>query len=279
MARIEVDNDSRLGEFVDRRTLRFVRDFPHPAAFVWATLTDPAQFERWLWPCTQFEARLGGGFAFDISGQAWSGQITRFEPPRRMTLGERIAFDLDDLGDGCRLVVTLTRPPTGWSVMAIAGYHGWFGRLTRLVAGVSPDETESWASQIWQSVFPAYEWLLRRHVAGGAKVIWRLHFSANDATLDREARGELAALARLLADRPDLHVVVDGFGDDPCAAEESLVLCRARVEAAIDALVGLGTGGERIHIGYVLGNYHYLTSRDTEAGRAVNRRIELRPTY
>jgi len=29
----------------------------------------------------------------------------------------------------------------------------------------------------------------------------------------------------------------------------------------------------------VLGNYHYLVERDAEAGRAFNRRIELRPVY
>jgi hypothetical protein len=35
----------------------------------------------------------------------------------------------------------------------------------------------------------------------------------------------------------------------------------------------------RINVGFVLGNYHYLVERDAEAGRAYNRRIELRPVY
>jgi hypothetical protein len=34
-----------------------------------------------------------------------------------------------------------------------------------------------------------------------------------------------------------------------------------------------------INVGFVLGNYHYLVERDSEAGRAFNRRIELRPVY
>ena len=46
----DTGNNSRLGEFVDRDTLRFVRDFTHPAEFVWATLTDAGQFATWLWP-------------------------------------------------------------------------------------------------------------------------------------------------------------------------------------------------------------------------------------
>lgn len=107
----DVDNDSRLGEFVDRDTLRFVRDLPHPAEVVWQTLVDPPQFAVWLWPCTHFEAALGGAFEFDISGHAWAGRISRFEPPRRMSLDGRIDFDLSNHGAGCRLVLTLRRPP------------------------------------------------------------------------------------------------------------------------------------------------------------------------
>ena len=42
---------------------------------------------------------------------------------------------------------------------------------------------------------------------------------------------------------------------------------------------GAAIAAERIHDGYILGNYHYLVERDSEAGRAFNRRIELRPTY
>ncbi len=52
--------DLALGGFVNRQTMRFVRDYPHPPALVWDALTDPAQLGVWLWPCKSFEARLGG---------------------------------------------------------------------------------------------------------------------------------------------------------------------------------------------------------------------------
>jgi outer membrane protein OmpA-like peptidoglycan-associated protein len=273
------DNDLVLGEFTDRKTLRFVRDFSHAPETVWATLIDPTQYRVWLWPCTEFDARRDGGFCFDISGQIWRGRITEFEPSRRLNLGGFMRFDLFEHQGGCRLVLILTRPPTGWSPMALAGYHAWLGRLTRLVEGVSDEEAERWASDQWEAVFPAYERLLRTKVADGAQVIYRLHFGENDPAPTADSVTQLDELVLLLKGRPDLNVVIDGFGDDPCSPDESLALCQARVEAASRHLRDAGVAAERIGVGYVLGNYHYMVPRDTEAGRAFNRRIELRPTY
>ncbi len=273
------DNDLVLGEFTDGKTLRFVRDFAHAPETVWGTLVDPDQYRVWLWPCTEFDARQDGGFCFDISGQIWRGRITEFEPSQRLNLGGFMRFDLFKYQGGCRLVLSLTRPPTGWSPMALAGYHAWLGRLTRLVDGVSGEEADQWASDQWEAVFPAYERLLRTKVAGGAKVIYRLHFGENDLAPTAESTAQLDELANVLKARPDLNVIIDGFGDDPCSPADSLLLCQARVATASRHLRDAGLAAERIGVGYVLGNYHYLVSRDTEAGRAFNRRIELRPTY
>lgn len=274
------DNDLMLGEFTDKKTLRFVRDFAHSAQTVWETLMDGHQYSLWLWNCEAFEARLGGTFRFDISGVIWEGRITEFQAPQLLELGRWLLFELFPKPDGCRMIFTVKRPPTGWSPMALAGYMGWLGRLSRLLGGTSQVETESWASSdMWQAMFPVYESLLGRCVSGGEKVVWRLHFGANDPTLTKEAIEQLNALAQLLERRPELNVVVDGFGDDPCVQAESLKLCQARIENAVAHLRKLGVAGERVLTGYVLGNYHYLVSRDTEAGRAFNRRIELRPTY
>jgi hypothetical protein len=200
--------DLALGGFVDRETMRFVREYPHPPALVWSALTDPAQLGAWLWPCKSFEARLGGVGVFD-PGREFQVRITEFEPGRLLNLGGRFRFALEPAGAGCRLTVDLKRPPDGWSPMGLAGFHGWLGRLTRLLAGAPPDETEAWAS-----------------------------------------------------------------GD-----EAALSLCRRRVQAATTRLESAGVPKSRINVGFVLGNYHYLVERDAEAGRAFNRRIELRPVY
>ena len=71
--------DLQLGGFVDRDTMQFIRDYPHPPALVWAALTDPAQIGVWLWPCTSFEARLGGVGVFN-PGREFHIAVTEFEP-------------------------------------------------------------------------------------------------------------------------------------------------------------------------------------------------------
>ena len=269
--------DLTLGGFVDGQTMRFVRDYPHPPSRVWAALTDPAQLGVWLWPCRSFEARLGGVGVFD-PGKQLTIQVTEFEPERLLNLGGRIRFALAPQAGGCRLTLDLTRPPDGWSPMALAGFHGWVGRLTRLLAGAPQDETEAWALGVWNAVIGHCEWEVRRHVTGGAPPIWRVHFDENDAGLTPEAAAQLDALASLLA-RENLAVTIDGFGDDPASAEESLRLCAARVEATTAHLEGAGVARARINVGFVLGNYHYMAERSSAAGRAYNRRLELRPVY
>jgi hypothetical protein len=270
--------DLQLGGFIDRHTMRFVRDYPHPPTLVWAALTDPAQLGVWLWPCRSFEARLGGLGVFD-PGREFQIRVTEFEPERLLNLGGLFRFELSALGDdGCRLTVDLKRPPEGWSPMGLAGFHGWLGRLARHLAGAPQDETEAWAGGIWNAVFHHCEWELRRFVSNGAKVIWRIHFPEGDACLTAEAAAQLDALAGLLVDK-DLAVTIDGFGDDPCGEAESVQLCAARVRAASAHLQAAGVPERRINIAFVLGNYHYLVERDGEAGRAFNRRVELRPIY
>jgi hypothetical protein len=270
--------DLNLGGFIDRHTMRFVRDYPHSTALVWAALTDPAQLGVWLWPCKSFEARLGGIGVFD-PGREFQIRVTEFEPQRLLNLGGLFRFELmAQPGAGCRLIVDLKRPPEGWSPMGLAGFHGWLGRLARHLAHAPQDETEVWASGIWNAVFHHCEWEVRRFVADGAKVIWRVHFPEGDARLTAEATAQLDELAMLLIAQR-LSVSIDGFGDDPCGEAESVQLCASRVRAAADHLGSAGVPWNRINIAFVLGNYHHLAERDCEAGRAFNRRIELRPIY
>jgi uncharacterized protein YndB with AHSA1/START domain len=269
--------DLTLGGFVDAETMRFERDYPHPPALVWAALTDPAQLGVWLWPCRSFEARLGGVGVFD-PGKELTIQVTEFEPERVLNLGGRIRFVLEPQAGGCRLTLDLTRPPDGWSPMALAGFHGWVGRLTRLLAGAPQDETEAWALGIWNAVIGHCEWEVRRNVTGGAPPIWRIHFDENDPGLTRETAGRLDELAELLV-RDNLAVTIDGFGDDPCDDAESWRLCAARIAATSAHLEAAGVPRSRINVGFVLGNYHYMVERECAAGRAYNRRLELRPVY
>ena len=117
---------------VDRETVRFVRDYPHPPALVWAALTEPAQLGVWLWPCTSFEAKLGGVGVFD-PGREFRIQVTEFEPQRLLNLGGLFRFELAAQGSGCRLTVDLKRQPDGWSPMGLAGLLELLEHLENLV--------------------------------------------------------------------------------------------------------------------------------------------------
>jgi outer membrane protein OmpA-like peptidoglycan-associated protein len=272
-------NDSILGEFTDRETLRFVRDFSHPATLVWEALTDADQITRWFWPCVLFEAKKEGRYRFEDEGLTWGGRISAFDPPTRLELDMGLSFDLFEHNGRCRLIVTVKRGPLGWSPIMLAGFMGWLGRLTRLIENVPHDDTERFAGDIWEAMWPVYERLLRHHVTGGEKAIYRVHFASNDFALNAEARTHLDALAAKLRAREGLSVVIEGFGDDPCSREESVALSNNRMGAAATYLLEAGIAKDRIIKSFALGNYHQLVPSDTEAGRAFNRRIELRPTY
>jgi hypothetical protein len=270
-------NDLMLGGFVDRHTFRFVRRYPHPVELVWSALTDPEQLTVWLWPCARFEPRLGGVGVFN-PGKEITLRVTEFEPPRKLGLGGVIRFTVSVAEGGSELTVDLSRPPDGWSPMGLAGYHGWLGRLSRLLAGRPQTETDAWALGIWNAVIGHCEEEVRRYVTGGDPALWRIHFPENEAGITDEAAAGLDRLAAVLS-QGDLAVTIDGFGDDPGAPEGGAPLCAARVAAVTAYLRSRGQPAERIKVGFVLGNYHYLVDRSSEAGRAFNRRVELRPVY
>jgi hypothetical protein len=275
-------NDLGLGEFVDRDTFRIIRDYPHPIESVWGALTNREHLTVWLWRCTHLEASVGGEFVFDFGwGKVWRGRIIEFKAPRLVDFGGFLRFELSERPDGSRLVMTQKRGPGGWSPMALAGFHGWLGRLARLLAGVPNDIANRWANEQfpWEALFLAYERLMRDSLAGGAIPIYRLHFEPNSPNLQNESKAHLDELVRLLIAEPTLGVSIDGFGDDPCTQEQSEALARARIEGARRYLEAAGVSSSRIGIGFTLGNYHFIAPRDTEAGRAFNRRVELRPTY
>jgi len=275
-------NDLGLGEFVDRDTFRIVRDYPHPIERMWAALTSPQHLSVWLWRCELIEADRGGKFVFDFGfGKRWRGQVAEFEAPRLIDFGGLLRFELSQRPDGSRLVMTQKRGPAGWSPMALAGFHGWLGRLARLLDGVPNEVADRWANREypWEALFLAYEHLMRRVLSGGAPPIYRLHFAANSPALPAEGRSHLDELVRLMRDQPRLAVAIDGFGDDPCSQEESVALAGNRIDAARRYLETAGIAPERISIGFTLGNYHFIVPRDTETGRAFNRRVELRPTW
>jgi uncharacterized protein YndB with AHSA1/START domain len=128
------------------RTLRFERRLDHAPDVVWAAITDPEQVGTWL-ADAQLEPGLGGSVRFDFGpGNAVSGAITVWEPPRALAYGwrfpdghdSRVSWTLEPDGDGTLLVLVheLLRPTeaTGYA----AGWHAYLDRLAGSLGGAAP---------------------------------------------------------------------------------------------------------------------------------------------
>lgn len=272
---------SQPGEFIDRDTMRFVREYPHPIERVWAALIDAKQITVWWLDCLSLEPCLNGRYEFDSGGGTTiKGRITEFQPPRLIEFSRGTRFELSECETGCRLELTLKRWPLGWNPVSLAGFHGWLERLGLHLGGVTKEQANQLDfEELWHCLFPVYEMLIKRNVTGGAKVIHRIHFQSSGSTLDEEAKTQMAELIGLLRNRADLKVALDGFSDDPGSLEESEALSRRRIESVSQYLQDAGIDANRIAPNFAVGNHHFLNWRQTELERAFNRRVEARPIY
>lgn len=99
-------------------------------------------------------------------------------------------------------------------------------------------------------------------------------FGFNQATLKPEARIRLAKVAGILLAHPDLHLQTEGFTDSIGSDEYNLQLSRRRAAAVRDFLISQGVQPGSIETqGY--GKADPIASNATEAGRALNRRVDL----
>jgi uncharacterized protein YndB with AHSA1/START domain len=156
--------DPSLGTFVDRNTIQFELEYPHPPSAVWSAITDPAALAIWFMPMTM-DLRAGGAVTLvynDTPGIVPAqGVVTELEPGSvleyRFEKGpwdwpeSVLRFELTPLEDGSRLVFSQRiAPDTVWSVDtegqlggpgtihpgACAGWQGFFEEgLARFLNG------------------------------------------------------------------------------------------------------------------------------------------------
>ena len=268
-----------LAEFVDRDTVRFVRDYPHPVGRVWAALTQPEQIRVWWVPFTTLEMRKGGRYAIETpSGNSFTGTLTELDPPKVISFNGLTRFELFEREGGCRMVVTLKRWPNGWSPMQIAGFHAQFDQLELHLGGADKDTIEK-TVDTWRHVFPAYELLVRRNVNTGKRVYYRVHFGSNSASLTDEGKGAVDEVVEILKANGEMSVELDGHCDDPCSMSESIALAGKRISAVADYLEAAGIASSRMMKIVGRNDLHRAVRGDSEAGRAYNRRVDLRPIY
>ena len=102
-----------------------------------------------------------------------------------------------------------------------------------------------------------------------------LAFEPNSASLAPGSEAALGSLVELLRRYPEFRIRVIGHTDNTGRPQVNLRLSRERAAAVVDWLVARGVAPERlIALGY--GATQPIADNATEAGRARNRRIEIR---
>jgi outer membrane protein OmpA-like peptidoglycan-associated protein len=109
----------------------------------------------------------------------------------------------------------------------------------------------------------------------GSISLYGIHFDTGRIDIKPESESTLVEIATLLRDNAGLLLFVVGHTDNVGAMDYNRDLSRRRAAAVVAALVGEhGVGGARLQAEGV-GPLSPVASNDEEAGRALNRRVEL----
>ena len=111
--------------------------------------------------------------------------------------------------------------------------------------------------------------------AVGKIALDNIYFDFGSAVLLPDSDAAIAEIARLLTDRPALQVYLVGHTDSVGTLEANLTLSRDRAQAVVNALEGrFGVAsGRAVPAG--VGPLAPVASNATEAGRQLNRRVEI----
>ena len=101
-----------------------------------------------------------------------------------------------------------------------------------------------------------------------------LAFDTGGAALSESSARALEILAQLLSHNPDMAVVIVGHSDNQGALDANIALSKRRAEAVRAALIERGVASARLEA-HGAGYLAPVTTNATEAGRNLNRRVEL----
>ena len=107
-----------------------------------------------------------------------------------------------------------------------------------------------------------------------SKAITNLEFESNKAKIKQESFLGLDMLAVLLAEKPDWKLKLAGHTDDVGGDAVNMQLSKDRAEAVRNYLVNKGINSSRFIVEYY-GKSKPISSNNTDAGRKLNRRVEM----
>jgi outer membrane protein OmpA-like peptidoglycan-associated protein len=112
---------------------------------------------------------------------------------------------------------------------------------------------------------------------GCGSVIHGINFDFDSAALREDSGVVLEQLFEGLAADPEASITIEGHTSSEGNDDYNLALSQRRAQSVVDDLIGRGVASSRIQAVGV-GEARPLASNDDEAGRALNRRVEVRCT-
>lgn len=110
--------------------------------------------------------------------------------------------------------------------------------------------------------------------AEGEGIFRDIHFGFDSYAIDGTGRNDVEANARVLIERPEISVVLEGHCDERGTAEYNMALGAERARAVKSALIGMGVASSRIEtISY--GEEIPLDPSRSEEAHAKNRRVHF----
>ncbi|MBO9605226.1 MAG: SRPBCC family protein [Paenibacillaceae bacterium] len=130
-------------------TARFDRVVAHPAAEVWAYLTEDGKLQRWFPELSVAELREGGSIRFDMGdGTFEEMRITELEPSAVLAYtwaDDHVRFELKPVPGGCRLTLLETiRRITPHTPKDLAGWDVCLDAVQALLDGRTMDRKSEW---------------------------------------------------------------------------------------------------------------------------------------
>ena len=109
-----------------------------------------------------------------------------------------------------------------------------------------------------------------------AKVILKnVFFDTKKTELKPESISELDNVVRLMNENPNMKILISGFTDNVGTPADNLKLSNGRALSVVNYLVAKGVKKDRLsYKGF--GETNPVATNDTEEGRAINRRTEMR---
>ena len=101
-----------------------------------------------------------------------------------------------------------------------------------------------------------------------------VYFDFGTANLSPDSAPAIAEMVKLLTDNPALKVYIVGHTDWVGDAAANQTLSNARAQSVVDALAAAGIDAGRLGAAG-MGMFAPRASNTSEAGRALNRRVEL----